>query len=421
LACSGIAFMVGSSSAAARFHRRLDSAIVEQMTQIRMRMDGRPASTQYFVLPRCQEAVIVDGTTQLPDRPGDNRARRLMVVALMGLTWSYLVAVVVAWLLLRFAGDRWWFATVMLFGPRWFYAVPWLVLAPLVLWLRPRLFAPLAIAAVVLIGPIMGLCLPWARLMNNSGHSVRVLTCNVDGSAVDVNRLAALVNSSQPDLVALQECPVTLAPFWPKGWHQCRMGEFLIASPYPLRNADLDNNGRQSRFTASFNGLRCAVTLPWGNVSFCCVHLHTPRSGLSEALDRRTVVSPARSARLERGIASRRLESEALAHGLRDWPGPWIVAGDFNMPTDSAIYRDSWSGYVNAFSVAGFGFGYTKWTPIRGLCYGTRIDHILGGPDTKVRKSWVGPDIGSDHLPLLADLIPPAGTNPGGHRMESLP
>jgi hypothetical protein len=35
---------------------------------------------------------MADGKVQFPDRPGDNRARRLMVVALMGLTWSYLAA-----------------------------------------------------------------------------------------------------------------------------------------------------------------------------------------------------------------------------------------------------------------------------------------------------------------------------------------
>ena len=40
-------------------------------------------------------------------------------------------AVVGVWAVLWFAGDRWWFATLMLFGPRWVYAAPMAVLVPL--------------------------------------------------------------------------------------------------------------------------------------------------------------------------------------------------------------------------------------------------------------------------------------------------
>jgi len=57
--------------------------------------------------------------------------------------------------------------------------------------------------------------------------------------------------------------------------------------------------------------------------------------------------------------------------------GTTIVTGDFNMPVESAIYRNTWSVFSNAFNTAGLGFGYTKITPKRGSTYGTRIDHIL--------------------------------------------
>ena len=42
-----------------------------------------------------------------------------------------------------------------------------------------------------------------------------------------------------------------------------------------------------------------------------------------------------------------------------------ILAGDFNLPVDSAIYREYWSGYRDAFSDAGWGFGYTEWPRVR--------------------------------------------------------
>jgi endonuclease/exonuclease/phosphatase family metal-dependent hydrolase len=132
--------------------------------------------------------------------------------------------------------------------------------------------------------------------------------------------------------------------------------------------------------------LRCSVAMPQGPVGFCSVHLHTPRGGLSQVLDRQTLVSPARSTQLTAGIAERRLESEELVEWLQGWPGAWIAAGDFNMPADSAIYRASWAKYANAFFVSGFGFGYTKWTPIGGWQYGLRIDHIWVSPHWRILR-----------------------------------
>ena len=80
------------------------------------------------------------------------------------IVWLYVAVLAVVWLLLRFGGDRWWFATLILFGPRWLCAVPLAALVPAAALVRRRLLWPLTAAAVVAIGPIMGFCLPWARL-----------------------------------------------------------------------------------------------------------------------------------------------------------------------------------------------------------------------------------------------------------------
>lgn len=75
------------------------------------------------------------------------------------------------------------------------------------------------------------------------------------------------------------------------------------------------------------------------------------------------------------------------------------------MPVDSTIYREFWQAYGNAFDRTGFGLGYTKQTVIRGRSYGLRIDHILTGSGWQATRCWVGPDLGSDHLPMIADLV----------------
>jgi endonuclease/exonuclease/phosphatase (EEP) superfamily protein YafD len=80
--------------------------------------------------------------------------------------------------------------------------------------------------------------------------------------------------------------------------------------------------------------------------------------------------------------------------------GQIIVSGDCNLPADSAIFRDCWSKYDDAFCVAGFGFGYTKFMSKWGL----RIDHILVNDHWRVRRCWVGADVGSSHRPVIAEI-----------------
>jgi vancomycin resistance protein VanJ len=336
--------------------------------------------------------------------PCGGRWRCLFAVVLQWAVWLYFGAVVATWFLLRIGGDRWWFATVMLFGPRWIYALPMAVLVPAAIPTRRGLLRPLAAAAIVLIWPIMGLCLPWGRLASGSGPAVRVLSCNIDVSAVDRRKLAALIDDAQPDLVALQECATDVDSDWPAGWHVRRAGQLLVGSRYPIR----DVQSALCRHPASpwppVHALCCLVETEAGPVRFCCIHLQSPHEGLSEVLDRHRLVNPERKTQLAADIENRRRASEDLVEWLGRFHEPLILAGDFNMPDDSSIYRRSWGQYTSAFAVSGLGFGYTKWTPVRTWRYGLRIDHILAGNDWCVTRCWVGPDVQSDHLPLLADL-----------------
>ncbi len=108
-------------------------------------------------------------------------------------------AVVGVWLLLRLGGDRGWFATLILFGPRWFCALPLAVLGPLAGLMRRRMLVHVAGAALLILGPIMGFCLPWARLTAPGRPAIRVLTRNVKGHYKDNVALDKLIGDAAPD------------------------------------------------------------------------------------------------------------------------------------------------------------------------------------------------------------------------------
>ena len=336
-------------------------------------------------------------------------AGRRVRIVVAGLAWAYLAAILAVWGLLYFGGDRWWFATLMLFGPRWPYALPLAVLVPAVVLSRRRLLIiPLLISTVVLVGPVMRYCVPMPRFASPEAKLIRVLTCNVQGHSADTRALMTLIAGTKPDIVALQECPRELWE-WPAGWHIRRHGALLIASRFAMRDTEIHWKYHPP------NVLGCVLETDDRQIYFCTIHLQGPGRAIENVLSRKTLISPSKSPKLTEKIERRRRESDSTSQwfgSLDDYP--LIVAGDFNMPADSSIFRRYWGKYANAFSSAGFGFGNTKHSPVADWLFGARIDHILAGPGFRAVRCWVGPDIGSDHLPVIADL----GLKPQSGRPE---
>jgi endonuclease/exonuclease/phosphatase (EEP) superfamily protein YafD len=335
------------------------------------------------------------------------------------LVWLYLAFMFAVWLLLGFGGDRWWLATVMLFGPRWLYGLPLALLVPAAAIWRRRLLWLLAAGAIVVVGPIMGFCLPWARLVAPHEPTLRVLTCNVKGRCHDNAALNELIRTASPDVVALQGCWGDVRVAWPEGWHVCQQGEMLVASRYPLREMRelsqfaIAENETEPQPNWRLHVLGCLLAAPQGDVLFCTIHPDSPRHSIDPLLSRKTVLRPSESTQMAAEITRRWQDSEDLSRWLRQYGEPQIIAGDLNTPPDSAIYRRFWAGYHNAFSEAGLGFGYTEWPRVPLLRFGIGIDHILSSPNWRPCRAWVGPDVGSDHLPLIADLVwAPGGGEP---------
>jgi endonuclease/exonuclease/phosphatase (EEP) superfamily protein YafD len=98
-------------------------------------------------------------------------------------------------------------------------------------------------------------------------------------------------------------------------------------------------------------------------------------------------------------------EMSRLMDGLSEMHDvPFLVGGDFNVPPDHAAMAALGSSVRFAYDDVGWGYGYTR--PSRYPWF--RIDHLLASPEWVFTRCWVGPNFGSDHLPLIAEAVLPA-------------
>jgi endonuclease/exonuclease/phosphatase (EEP) superfamily protein YafD len=264
----------------------------------------------------------------------------------------------------------------------------------------------LVIAAVVLVGPVMRFCVPWRRLVSPAGitPSLRVVTLNADDGSLDASSLKPVIDEAQPDIVAFQawrsrsERILFGGEGGAGGWHLQRNDELFCASRYPINS---ERSSTDPPFTVG-NGSLAAyeIQTPGGIVELFNIHLATPRRGLLAFAG----AGPEAAREVRENIELRRSQMEVVRRwvdeAIRSGRGKVVIMGDFNTPPDSVLYRTFWSGFNNAFSTGGFGFGNTHFTRHTAI----RIDHILMGPGWRCRSASVGPNVGSGHRPLMATL-----------------
>lgn len=339
------------------------------------------------------------------DRPVD--------VGLWAFTLAYLAAAVATAFLLWGTGDRWWPATVLLFGPRWVLLLPLLVLLPAAFVRDRALLVPVALAGLVVVGPVVELRTGWRGLLvgEEPGRDLRIATLNAQGGNALVRSATGLLRAWDVDLVLFQECggalrreigrieeardgPLAAAEL---GVYADRRDALCILSRLPiLEGAQME---REVFRLAGGAGLVAtwALELDGRVVDVTNIHLETPRAGFERL----------RAGRLREAIPVieekshlRDVELRSARRWVESSDRPRIVAGDFNTPPESRAYRSAWGDWTNAFTRAGRGFGGTRlngWIRVR-------IDHVLVDDRWTVVDARTGEDVGSDHLPVIATV-----------------
>ena len=215
--------------------------------------------------------------------------------------------------------------------------------------------------------------------------SINVLTSNANKPAV-----LAYLRASDPDIVVALEVDAAwaaaladLSDDWPHAVVQPRDDNFGIAllakqPPRDHRVREFGDTGVPS-IVATFAGAA-------GDFTVVATH-PVPPKGPDYARDR-----------------DRQLR--AIADFVAASPLPCIVAGDLNATPWSAAFRDLIATSGLRDTALGRGVQATwnarVWTPR------IPIDHILAPPGTEILRRTVGPDVGSDHFPVEAELRLPA-------------
>ena len=283
-----------------------------------------------------------------------------------------------------------------LYGPRWISTLPLVLLVPFALLSRSWWCIGIVLAtALGIAGPLMG-----GRVAPSTQFDpppafarYRVMTWNAGGASSTV-AFKKFQEEFHPDIILIQESPGSLSSADFTANFKLLEGSGLrLGSIYPGRLLEAIGS---DRLPLPGNAARFSLDTPDGLLTVSNLHLPTVRPGIETA-------QHSKLANLSdlRKVLSQQAEASSI---IRNWLGTStglsLIAGDFNMPVESPTYRREWGVFRNAFSEAGNGWGGTKMTS----WHRVRIDHVLFDPPFHCRNCFVGPDLGSDHRPVIADL-----------------
>lgn len=357
----------------------------------------------------CQETLF--GAETSGKSAGKSVPKRLQKppLALTLLNAAYLLVLLVLTLSNATGPEGWWLGSLNLYLPQWIWALPAAVILPLTFGFARRwAWVPL-LALLWVLGPVMGFCWHWGLPAGSdaprpavSGVRLRVMTYNVKGGRHDGAAVVRDIRAFHPDLIQFQDSedvlkgPVGVAL---AGWNVRVSGQYVVASPSPI--SELEPRDISYAGGTPHHCVRYLLQVGRTQVAVYDVHLLSPRLGLISVRHRKI-------GGIVGNTEARLQEAVHLADYVRQETGPTLVTGDLNAPVQSLVCRGLFAaGLRDAFSESGYGYGYSygAFTPV-GHSY-VRIDHILASRQWQFENCWVGNEIGSEHCPVIADLVLP--------------
>lgn len=245
----------------------------------------------------------------------------------------------------------------------------------------------LALVAVLLVAVnvvVIARAPPAPAAAKDGSVRLRILVANVEYGNHDYPRLARLVDEVDPDVVALTE----LTPAWVRALSSAlgdrayrRLAPQAGAYGVGVYSRVRLRESRIERLPAGGSpSIVATVAIGARPLAVVVTHLHTPFAG-----------------------ARRTSQLEALAAELRNLALPVAVCGDFNAVPWSQPIRELAQTADLRSSYGRFGLTGT-WPAHGGRVLRLPLDNCLVSGSVAVADPHTGPDIGSDHLPLIVDL-----------------
>jgi endonuclease/exonuclease/phosphatase (EEP) superfamily protein YafD len=234
-----------------------------------------------------------------------------------------------------------------------------------------------------------------AAASTGNDPSVRLMTLNLNANNTRVELVVAAIEAEDPDLLVLIE----VTPEW---W-QALSAEFQQRYPY-----------RASEVDAGVFGIALLSRLPFASHDLyhfgtfgrpaIAAQICPPSAQASTEIRCLQLLAIHPDPPLTRTMAqSRDAQFEEVGEYLRDvTQARRIVMGDMNATPWSPVLRNFMD--QNALRDSALGRGvhptwFSHWLP-----FGIPIDHILHSDGVVILARRVGPDVGSDHFPLTADI-----------------
>ncbi len=308
-----------------------------------------------------------------------------------GWAWRVVMALAVLSLVLPWLGHRFWLAELSTHFVAQ-YAVAALIVAA-VLGLKNRPIASLAALAVCVV-QVARLLPLWAQpdipMAPGPSEQLTISQVNVHLKNADPDRIVQWFEQQDSDVAVLVE----VTPEW-----DGVLARLRAKYPHSLVQISPDGSGVAVFAKHASPSLRVealgdawcpAVVLnvpqPTGPpvLALFATHLRSPMTP-GDALARNRQLS----------LLARRVEAEPALNK--------VVVGDLNITRWSPWYGDLTGPAGMRDGQEGFGLG-GSWPSALGRWMGIPIDHTLVSPGVRVVRREVGPDLGSDHLPVTTTI-----------------
>jgi endonuclease/exonuclease/phosphatase (EEP) superfamily protein YafD len=220
------------------------------------------------------------------------------------------------------------------------------------------------------------------------GAPLRVLFLNVHTSSTDYERVRRLVADTHPDILGLAEVDdrwlAELAP---------ALGEYAGRIEHPRR----DNFGVALYTRGALDGRAESLG---GEVPTIVARTHVPGAEAIALVVAHPLPPVSRATNTAQAATL-----AAVAARVQALPGRVIVMGDLNATPWSAAFA-RFTGATGLCDTRD-GFGIQATFPASSFVMRIPIDHVLVSCALGVRDRRVERDVGSDHLPVLVDLVVP--------------